>query len=147
MLVGPLNVYVEVAAVPDTRFTCEVNCWVLEDDFVVFSAFGSRCSAWLSQLVERIFNAIVHLVFADDGGRLVVTIKSSSSVWSRFMRPTSLERGNTESNNKLFSLWELKEAIQKSHNTAVGPDEIHYKYFRQLPSKSSEYILTALNNI
>ena len=32
---------------------------------------------------------------------------------------------NTETYNGLFSLLELKEFIQKSHNTAVGPDEIH----------------------
>ena len=55
--------------------------------------------------------------------------------------------GNTESYNELFSLSELKEAIQKSHNAAVGPDEIHYKFLRQLPSKSLEYLLIALNDI
>ena len=42
----------------------------------------------------------------------------------------NLKSGNTESYNELFSLSELKEAIQKSHNTAVGPDEIHYKFLR-----------------
>ena len=55
--------------------------------------------------------------------------------------------GDTESYNKLFSLSELKEVIQKSHNTAVSPDEIHYEFLRQLPSKSLEYLLTALNDI
>ena len=53
----------------------------------------------------------------------------------------------TESYNQHFSLSELKEAIQKSHNTAVGPDEIHYEFLRQLSSKSLEYLLTALNDI
>ena len=56
----------------------------------------------------------------------------------------NFKSGNTESYNKLFSLSELKEAIQKSHNTAVGPNEIHYEFLRQLPSKS---LLTALNDI
>ena len=41
--------------------------------------------------------------------------------------------GNTESYNELFSLSELKEAIPKSHNTAVGPEEIQYKFLWQLP--------------
>ena len=54
---------------------------------------------------------------------------------------------NTESCNKLFSFSELKESIQKSHNTVVGADEIHYEFLRQLPSKSLQYLLTALNNI
>ena len=34
----------------------------------------------------------------------------------------NFKSGNTESYNKLFSLSERKEIIQKSHNTAVGPD-------------------------
>ena len=59
----------------------------------------------------------------------------------------NFKSGNTESYNKLFSLSELKEAIQKSHNTAVGPDEIHYEFLRRLPSKSLEYLYTALSNI
>ena len=59
----------------------------------------------------------------------------------------NFKSSNTESYNKLFSLSELKETIQKSHNTAVSPDEIHYKFLRQLTSKSLEYLLTALNDI
>ena len=35
---------------------------------------------------------------------------------------------NTGSYNGLFSLSELKEATQKSHNTTFGPDDIHYKF-------------------
>ena len=54
---------------------------------------------------------------------------------------------NTESCNGFFALPELKEAIQKSHNTAVSPDEIHYEFLRQLPPKSLDYLLTALNHI
>ena len=45
---------------------------MLEGDFVVVSAFGSHCSAGVSLLVGCSLNAIVSLVFADDGGRLVV---------------------------------------------------------------------------
>ena len=42
---------------------------------------------------------------------------------------------------------ELKEAIQKSHNTTVGPDEIHYEFLKQLPRRSLDYLLAALNEI
>ena len=59
----------------------------------------------------------------------------------------NFKSGNTESYNELFSLSELNEAIQKSHNTAIGPDEIHYEFLRQLLSKSLEWLLTALNDI
>ena len=30
--------------------------------------------------------------------------------------------------NHQFSLSELTDCIMKSHNTAVGPDEIHYEF-------------------
>ena len=39
---------------------------------MVFSAFGSRCSAEVSLLVGCSLDAIVNLVFADDGGWLIV---------------------------------------------------------------------------
>ena len=42
---------------------------------------------------------------------------------------------------------EVKEAIQKSHNTTVGPDEIHYEFLKQLPRRSLDYLLAALNEI
>ena len=49
-----------------------MDCRVLEDDFVVFSAFGSRWGTGVSLLVGPSLDAIVNLVFASDGGRLVV---------------------------------------------------------------------------
>ena len=42
---------------------------------------------------------------------------------------------------------ERKENIQKPHNIEVGPDEIPYEFLIQLPSKSFESLLTALNDI
>ena len=66
------NLCVNVTAVQETHFTCETDCRVLEDDFVVYSAFGSRLSAGVSLLVGRSLDAIVNVVFAGDVGRLVV---------------------------------------------------------------------------
>ena len=57
----------------ETHFTCGADCRVLENDFNVFSAYGSRTSAGVSLLVGRSFDADVDVVFAGDGGRLVVT--------------------------------------------------------------------------
>ena len=45
---------------------------MVEDNFVVFSAFGSHCSPGVSLLIGHSFNAIVNLGFVDDGDRLVV---------------------------------------------------------------------------
>ena len=56
----------------ETHFVCVVDCRVLENDFVVFSAYGSRSSAWVSLLIRRSFDADVDVVFAGDKGRLVV---------------------------------------------------------------------------
>ena len=66
------NLRVHVAAMQETHFICEADCRVLEDDFVIFSAFGSRCGAGVSLLVGRSLDAIVSLVFVGDGGRLLV---------------------------------------------------------------------------
>ena len=70
-LLGELKTLgVDVAAVQETHFTCGADCRVLESDFNVFSANGSRTSVGVSLLVGRSLDADV--VFAGDGGRLVV---------------------------------------------------------------------------
>ena len=40
---------------------------------------------------------------------------------------------NKEDYNQPFSLLELKQALQKSNDSAVGPDDIHYKLLTNLP--------------
>ncbi len=72
-LLGELKTLgVDVAAVQETHFTCGADCRVLESDFNVFSAYGSRTSVGVSLLVGRSLDADVDVVFAGDGGRLVV---------------------------------------------------------------------------
>ena len=63
---------VYVAAVQETHFICANDCRVLESDFIVFSAYGSRRSAEVSSLIGRSLDADVDVVFAGDGSRLVV---------------------------------------------------------------------------
>ena len=63
---------VDVTAVQETHLTCGAYCRVLESDFNVFSAYSSRTSAGVSLLVGRSLDADVDVVFAGDGGRLVV---------------------------------------------------------------------------
>ena len=71
-LLNSRTLCVNVAAVQETHFTCEADCRVLENDFVVYSAFGSRLSAGVSLLVGCSLDAIVNVIFAGDGGRLLV---------------------------------------------------------------------------
>ena len=61
-----------VTAVQETNFTCGADSRVLEGNFNVFSAYSSRTSVGVSLLVGRSLDANVDVVFAGDGGRLVV---------------------------------------------------------------------------
>ena len=49
---------------------------------------------------------------------------------------------NTEEYNQPFSLLELKQALQKSNDSAVGPDDSHYKLLTNLPESSLTLLLT-----
>ena len=42
---------------------------------------------------------------------------------------------------------ELRDAICKSHDTATGPDDIHYQMLKHLPPKVMTTLLNSLNNI
>ena len=67
-LLGELwNLCLNVSAVQETHFICAEDCRVLRDDFEVFSAFGSRCSARVFLLVGHSLNVIVNLVFPGNG--------------------------------------------------------------------------------
>lgn len=43
---------------------------------------------------------------------------------------------NSENYNEPFTFTELINSTNKSHNTAVGPDEIHNKFLKELPDES-----------
>ena len=59
----------------------------------------------------------------------------------------NFKSNNLEDYNQPFSLSELTDCIMKSHNTAVGPDEIHYEFLKQLPSCSLYFLLLAFNEV
>ena len=54
---------------------------------------------------------------------------------------------NNEIYNTDFNLDELVEAIQLSHDSATGPDEIHYQMLKHLPDTSLETLLNIFNYI
>ena len=54
---------------------------------------------------------------------------------------------NNEIYNKDFNLDELVEAILLSHDSATGPDEIHYQMLKHLPDTSLETLLNIFNYI
>ena len=59
----------------------------------------------------------------------------------------NFKSSNNEEYNNLFNLDELKDAINKSHDTATGPDEIHYQMLKHLPLKSLQTLLDIFNNM
>ena len=79
---------------------------------------------------------------------------SSSFNYSEFFRKIKTEQEkvklnfksqNNEIYNKDFNLDELVEAIQLSHDSATGPDEIHYQMLKHLPDTSLETLLNIFN--
>ena len=42
---------------------------------------------------------------------------------------------------------ELKQSLAKAHDTACGPDDIHYQLLKNLPDSSLQTLLNLLNNI
>ena len=53
----------------------------------------------------------------------------------------------SEEYNKPFILIELVDSINKSHNIAVGPDEIHNEFLKKLPDEAVKSLLNVFNNI
>ena len=54
---------------------------------------------------------------------------------------------NNEIYSKDFNLYELVETIQLSHDSATGPDGIHYQRLKHLPDNSLETLLNIFNYI
>ena len=54
---------------------------------------------------------------------------------------------NKEFFDKDFNIDEFVEANQLSHDSATGPDEIHYQMLKHLPENSLETLLNIFNYI
>ena len=54
---------------------------------------------------------------------------------------------NDEFYNKVFSIDELKLSLDRAHDTAEGPDKIHYQLLKRLPPESLSLLLDIYNYI
>ena len=54
---------------------------------------------------------------------------------------------NSEEYNSLFSLSELKDSLQKCHDSAEGLDDIHYQLLKHLPDSCLEILLKVFNHV
>jgi len=73
--------------------------------------------------------------------------KNYSSKFQTFRRQVENQQlkfksNNYENYNNPFSLNELTDAISKSHDISVGPDDVHYQMLKHL---SDDALLTLLN--
>ena len=66
---------------------------------------------------------------------------------SREKRKLNFKSSNLEDYNIPFTMTELKDSLNKAHDTATGPDEIHYQLIKHLPDSSLEVLLDLYNNI
>ena len=66
--------------------------------------------------------------------------------YKRFV-PANFKSSNNEEYNTPFNLDELKDAISKAHDTATGPDEVHYQMLKHLPPKSLHALLDIFNDM
>ena len=55
-------------------------------------------------------------------------------------------RNNNEQYNKDFTIKELRKALRKCHDTAVGCDDIHYQFLKHLPFRSLDSLVRIFNN-
>ena len=54
---------------------------------------------------------------------------------------------NNEQYNKDFTIKELRKALKKCHDNAVGCDDIHYQFLKCLPFRSLDSLLRIFNQI
>ena len=85
-----------------------------------------------------------------------ISFNSSSAHYSpKFQRiknrqerhPLIFQSDNTESYNQPFSIDCLMTALGKAHDTAPGPDQIHYQILKHLPEASLQCLLKGFDNI
>ena len=81
-----------------------------------------------------------------------ITLHNYSAKFQFFRRQAETQHlrfksNNNDSYNNPFSIEEITDAISKAHDTAVGPDDIHYQMLKHLPKEALQMLLEALNNI
>ena len=59
----------------------------------------------------------------------------------------NFKSNNNEHYNTDFTLKELRKALKKCHDTAVGCDDIHYQYLKHLPFQSLDSLLQIFNQV
>ena len=73
--------------------------------------------------------------------RIILLNSNASKIDKRDMHPLIFQSDNTKPYNQTFSIYELRTALGKAHDTAPGPDQIHYQILKHLPEASLQCLL------
>jgi hypothetical protein len=65
----------------------------------------------------------------------------------RHVAKLNFKSKNLEEYNRPFSLDELRKSLDKAHDTACGPDDIHYQLLKHLPKLALQVLLDLMNDI
>ena len=92
---------------------------------------------------------------ADLFGQFFSEMSSVTNYSDSFLRNETVIRetipdfdiGRIEDYNKVFTMNELRDAIKSSGSTSVGPDKIHYDFFRHLEERQLVELLAFYNYI
>ena len=92
---------------------------------------------------------------ADKLATSIATNSSSNNYTPEFQKYKALQEksqlnftsDNSENYNEFFSLSELRTALSKAHDTATGPDNIHYQLIKHLPEPCLILLLDIYNDI
>ena len=109
---------------------------------------------------------LIHHLENNDGTKITVDIanrlaqeisknSSSNNYCAKFQKyqeksekeHLDFDTDNSENYNGSFTIRELRDALKKSHDTATGPDEIHYQLLKHLPRDSLMVLLDIFNDI
>ncbi len=76
-----------------------------------------------------------------------------TSKFQRFKETQEHQKLNFTSNNRepynqfFFTIQNLKDALHDSHDSAPGPDDIHYQVLKHLPDPSLKVLIHIFNKI
>ena len=66
---------------------------------------------------------------------------------SNTLETCDFQSSNNEQYNQPFTMYELRFTINKCGNTSMGPDQLHYQFFKNLSEENYQSLLDAYNYI
>jgi ribonuclease HI len=95
-----------------------------------------------ADIANSIASTVSHNSSSDHYNATFRRFKAHQERW-----PLNFTSDNSESYNQPFSLSELQTALKSAHDSAVGPDNVHYQMLKHLPESALVALLDIFNNI